>query len=412
MKVLIVNTSDIDGGAARAAFRLHDSLLNIGVDSFMLVQKRNSNNFRIFSPTGFFYKYLLIFKSIFDYLPLIFYRRRQRQIFSTSWLSSPKIIKIINKTKPDIVHLHWINEGLLSINDLEKIEFPIVWSLHDNWAFTGGCHVKWDCNNFLNKCGNCPILQSKYKYDLSWINYKRKEFTFKNIQHRTTIICLSNWMMDNAKRSILLERFQIQKIPNPINTNYYNILDKNICRKLYDLPENKKILLFGALNPINDINKGYYLLKEAVNLLNNNDYLLVIFGMAEDQYLTDLRLEYRKVGVLKDDLSLKILYNSADVFLVPSLQENLSNSIMESLSCGVPVVAFDTGGNSDLVINGENGFLAKNFDPLDFSYCITEVLNNKNINFSLNARKHIVNNFDYSIVATKYFNMYNEILSK
>jgi glycosyltransferase involved in cell wall biosynthesis len=411
MKVLILNTSDHDGGAARAAYRLHDAISQSGIKSQMLVQKKTTLDSNIIVPKTFFYKYLLIFKSIIDFLPLIIYRNRKSQIFSTAWISSSQIIRLINLIKPDIVHLHWINEGLLSLSDIKKIKYPIVWSLHDNWAFTGGCHVKGECERFMDSCGNCPILSSEFKYDLSWINFHRKRSVYKSIIDRTTVVCLSDWMLQNAKKSKLLANFHTCKIPNPINSEFFRPLNKAQCRELFSIPLDKKVILFGALNPTGDKNKGFYLLKESLKLIEDENSIFVIFGALEDSYLADLNFKYIKIEPLKDNLSLNVLYNTADVFLVPSLQENLSNSIMESLSCGVPVVAFDTGGNSDLIVHRENGFLARKFDINDFSKGIIEMLYSLEYKkFSINARNSVVDKFDYKVIARQYLALYKELL--
>ena len=204
MKILIVNTSDIQGGAARAAYRLHRSLLNAGIDSQMLVQKKSSDDYTVIGPISKIEKAFSFLRPQLDQLPVKFYKNRTKTLFSPSWIGSKKIIQKINETDPDIVHLHWICGGMIKIEDLLKIKKPIVWSLHDNWAFTGGCHIKWDCEKYKNECGACPRLGSNKIKDLSKWVWDRKYKTFNKINN-LTIIGLSKWVTECSKNSTLLK---------------------------------------------------------------------------------------------------------------------------------------------------------------------------------------------------------------
>ena len=160
MKILIVNTSDIQGGAARAAYRLHQALLTEGVDSQMLVQSQSSDDFTVIGPQTKVQKALGKLRPTLDSLPVHRYKDRTKTLFSPSWLPFSSIVERINSINPDVVHLHWIAGGMIRIEDLPKIKAPIVWSLHDMWAFTGGCHYDEECGAYQKQCGTCPVLGS------------------------------------------------------------------------------------------------------------------------------------------------------------------------------------------------------------------------------------------------------------
>ena len=204
MKVLIVNTFDIQGGAARAAYRLHRSLLDAGIDSQMLVQKKSNDDYAVIGPTSKIEKALNFLKPHLDQLPVKFYKNKTKTLFSPAWIGSKKIIQKINEIDPDIVHLHWICGGMIKIEDIIKIKAPIVWSLHDMWAFTGGCHYDESCNGFKYRCGNCKVLGSNRKRDLSRKVFKRKEKIF-NKRQNIVIVGLSKWLSECSKNSTLLK---------------------------------------------------------------------------------------------------------------------------------------------------------------------------------------------------------------
>lgn len=410
MKILIINMSDINGGAARAAYRLNASLIKIGIDSSMIVSNKYSDDFKVLGPNTKFKKAFNAIKNTIDQLPLIFYPTRTKTYFSINWLYSNNLINYINNLNPDIVHLHWINGGMLRIEDIKKIKSPIIWSLHDNWAFTGGCHIMWECDKYKLECGKCPILDSKKENDLSKKIFKRKIKSYDNIND-ITIVGLSRWINNCSKDSFLLKNKKHINLPNLINTSVYKRIDKEISKKIWNLPNNKKLILFGAVSAISDINKGYKELLKALNQLNIVNIEIVVFGSSEPKEKDYFKYHVNYLGHLHDDISLVTLYNAVDAMVVPSLQENLSNAIMESLSCGTPVVAFDIGGNSDLIEHKRNGYLAKAFDTIDLKDGIEWVLNNKEYEkLSENAIEKVKKEFSEEVVSIKYKELYTKIL--
>jgi glycosyltransferase involved in cell wall biosynthesis len=300
---------------------------------------------------------------------------------------------------------------MIKIDDMAKIKAPIIWTLHDNWAFTGGCHIKWECEKYKEQCGACPRLGSDNQNDLSRKIWKIKSEVFSKLDN-LIIVGLSNWINNCSKESSLLNGKRHINLPNPIFTTIFKPLNKQCSKELWSLPKNKRLILFGANSATSDINKGFKELSNALDSLNYNNIEFVIFGSNEPKESQNFKFKTHYLGVLHDDASLVSLYNAVDMMIVPSLQENLSNAIMESLSCGTPVVSFDIGGNSDMVEHKKNGYLAKPFDSNDLRYGIEWILNCKTYdNLCKNAREKVLTQFDSNIVAKKYIDLYKEIIN-
>jgi glycosyltransferase involved in cell wall biosynthesis len=409
MKILIVNTMDAYGGAARAANRLHKALLAEGIESNMLVQKKTTNDYTVVTDTSKKAKIINILRPIIDQYPVKRYKNKTKTLFSTSNYSITDTVEFINKINPDIVHLHWVCGNMIKIEDFSKIKAPIVWSLHDMWAFTGGCHYDEECGKYMDQCGTCKVLNSSDKNDLSHkiFNKKKKVFLDKEMY----IVGLSKWIHNCAKNSMLLKDKQHINLPNPIDISIYKPIDKKVSRNLWNLPEDKKLILFGAMAPTSDIRKGFNQLREALNKLNINNIEFVIFGSDKPKDGDSFNFPTYYLGSLSDDVSLVSLYSAVDVMIVPSLQENLSNAIVESISCGTPVVAFDIGGNKDIISHKFNGYLAKPFDTDDLKDGIEWVLKNPSmIKFEENCVNIIKTKFESTLVAKQYIELYKDIL--
>ena len=410
MKILIVNTYDIFGGAARAAYRLHKSLLSSGVDSQMLVQTKSSDDCTVVGPVSRMQKAMNKLRPTLDSLPVHLYKNRTKSLFSPAWLPFSGIVDRINKINPDIVHLHWIAGGMIRIEDIARIRAPIVWSLHDNWAFTGGCHIKWDCEKYQRSCGACPRLGSNKENDLSKKIFKRKQKIFS--KKDMTILGLSRWINECSKNSALLKDKKHINLPNPIDTNIFKPFDKEKARDLWNLPKNKKLVLFGAMSATSDINKGFKELSEALNKLIDNNIELVVYGSSKPKQPQDFPFNAYYLGHVYDDVSLVVLYNAVDVMVVPSLQESFPQTASEAMSCGIPVVAFGHTGLMDIVDHKINGYLAQPFNTDDLAHGIEWVLNTPNYDkLCQNAREKVMREFDSKVVAKKYIELYKEILN-
>jgi len=414
MKILFLNTHDISGGAAIAAYRLLKGVQQEEIEAQMLVQFKKSDDSSIISRVSKWQKTISLIRPFLDGFPVRRYKNRKMNLFSPAVLKD-SIYEKIKEIDPDIVHLHWIAGGFVRIESLARIDKPIVWTLHDMWAFTGGCHYNETCEKYENHCGACPILQSNQENDLSCKIWRRKERTWKNLD--LTVIAPSSWMGECAKKSALFSEARIKVIPNGIDLNHFKSIDKDVARNILNLPKNKKLLLFGAINALSDKRKGFPLLKEALKKYFSREWKdieLVVFGSSRPGKEEIFNFKTHYLGQLHDEISLVLAYSASDIMIVPSMQDNLPNTVVESLACGTPVIAFDIGGIPDMVIHKENGYLSKPFDTSDLADGIKWLLEDKERwdILSQNARKKAEREFDINKVASRYIKVYQDILRK
>lgn len=410
MRVVIVSAYETAGGASRAARRLHDGLKSYGVDSLMVVRDKESKDSSVIGQSDGRKKISRLLSHL-DRLSIRFYRNKSKTLFSNSRISSGTI-DVINNLKPDVVNIHWIDSGFLSIKDLEQIKAPIVWSLHDMWAFTGGCHYNEGCRRYLSICGKCPVLQSSQAKDLSTKNQELKLTSYRRLPSAHAI-GLSEWISKCARESKLFSTFGVTTIPNPINANTFHPIPQIQARTELCLPLDKKIILFGANGADKDLRKGFAYLKEALKLSPVPNGLVVIFGGEETDQIDLSPYPVVNLGKIYDDARLNLLYNCADVMVVPSLQENLSNAIMESLSASVPVVAFDVGGNRDMIDHQKNGYLAEYLNSRDLLKGIDWVISHPDSeSIKSNARSKVESKFKQEVVIPRYIQFFSEIVQK
>jgi glycosyltransferase involved in cell wall biosynthesis len=414
MNILHISTSDIDGGAARAAYRLHRGLKNLNLDSKMLVKEKSSNDISVIAPELSLSQGLARVKLTFDALPLKLYTQR-KSLLSIHLLpdfSSSKVAKI----SPDIINLHWISAAFIQIETLAKLRRPLVWTLHDMWTFTGGCHYTGDCENYTKSCGSCPQLGSNKDCDLSRWVWQRKVNSWKNLD--MTIIAPSSWMAERASSSSLFKNAKIQVIPHGLDTEVFRPIKRQIAREVLRLPQDKQLILFGAIQATSDKRKGFHLLQAALQKLSKSGWEdkleLVIFGTSQPEKSTDLGFKANHLGHLHDDGYLALLYSAADVMVVPSIQECFGQTGSESLACGTPVVAFDGTGLKDIVDHRQNGYLAKPYEVDDLAQGIVWILENQERyeQISNNARIKAKKEFSIDLQAQRYYNLYSNILAK
>jgi glycosyltransferase involved in cell wall biosynthesis len=398
MKILHISNWELTGGAAKAANRIHKELLKNDIVSIYLVQHKSTKDINTIKLDNLFIK----FRNIVDKLILILYNYNFKEPFSPGLLKSYKIRNIINNIKPDVVHLHWISGGMLNIKELDNLNIPIVWTFHDLWPITGGCHVQYQdnkCINYLSSCGKCPMLNSKIKKDLSYFNYENKRNFFNT--NNVNVIALTNWHYELICKSKFLINKNIIKLPNILDTDLYSPKSN---RKI----ENKFNILCGGLITNNKNINSFF---ESLNYLDHKNVNILFFGSKIDENIYTEKFNFKYLGYINDENEIVEILNNCDVVVVPSYIENLSNMIFESLSCGVPVVAFNTGGNSDLILHKENGYLAKPFDILDLAKGIDYVLGDNKERLSLNARKLILEKYNHIDIIKKYLELYKSILN-
>jgi glycosyltransferase involved in cell wall biosynthesis len=415
MRILHVNTFDKEGGAGLAAWRIHEGLKSISVESQMLVQTRTSGDVSVYERDTRLARALSLFRPYLDMLPLLLYKKRLETHWSVEWFPA-RISRQIQIINPDIVHLHWICRGFVDIPALASFKKPIVWTLHDSWTFTGGCHVPGDCLKYKDCCGCCPQLGSKHSLDLSRWTWKRKRKFWRDMN--LTIVTPSNWLAECAKNSSLLKRQRIEVIQNGIDINQYRPIDKKTARLVLDLPQDRKLILFSAMNATYDMNKGFRFLEAALRSLSekgwNDSAELIVAGQSAPSTPVDTGgVPCRFLGVLKDEISMRLAYSAADVTVMCSAQENLPNSIMESMACGTPVVAFNIGGVPHLVDHEINGYLARPFSVDDIADGLLYVLSDQDRwqRLSEKARGKIEQKFNVHDKAQQYVALYRQLLS-
>ena len=414
MNVLLVSTYDIEGGAARAAYRLHQGLQGKGISSKMLVQDKSSNDVTVFAPKTRLDQGIARARLTLDALPLKFYRKRDSSTFSLQWLPDG-IVPKITQLEPDVINLHWIGEAFLQAEAIAKFDKPLVWTLHDMWAFTGGCHYNQDCDRYTASCGACPQLGSSKDWDLSRWVWQRKAKTWKDLN--LTIVCPSSWLAECARTSSLFKDVPVEVIPYGLDTGKYKPLNRKVARELLHLPQDKQLVLFGALKATSDKRKGFHLLQPALQDLSKSGWQegleLVIFGSSAPDKPLDLGFKTHYLGTLSDDLSLALVYSAADVFVLPSTQDNLPNTVLEAIACGTPCVAFNIGGMPDMIEHQKNGYLAQPYKIEDLAQGIAWVLENKERHRKLGdrAREKAEQEFTLEIQARRYLSLFTEILS-
>ena len=417
MKILILSARDLRGGAARAAYRLHQGLLAAQVDSQMLVQNKLSDCYSVIAPKSKIKRGIAAMKPALDQLPLNLYPGRDRaiNIYSSQWLPN-NIVAQIEQLNPDVINLHWVNGGFVPIEALSKLKQPLVWTLHDMWAFTGGCHYSGTCDRYMQSCGACPQLGSDRHWDLSHWNWRRKTKAWHNLN--LTVVTPSNWLASCAKSSSLFQNFPVQVIGNGIDPQLYQPHDPLFARKVFNLPTDKKIILFGALNSTQDRRKGFTLLLSALKYLKSaqqaSQIELVIFGASEPSQPINFGFKTHYIGQLSDDVALSLLYASADVFVAPSIQDNLPNTVLEALFCATPCAAFNIGGMPDLIEHQQNGYLAQPEQPQDLAQGIDWILadDTRHQHLRKNSRAKAIANFQLEQQTQKYLQVFTALRSK
>lgn len=415
-KVLVLNVLDEVGGAARAALRISTGLRRRDLDLQMAVQQKIGDKYWIVHGENPAQKLLSRALGRIDVLPNAVYPKRSGDPWSNNWFPND-IGKVFDFKKYDLLHLHWIARGFLPTRMLAKVDLPIVWTLHDMWGFTGGCHYSGECRRYEDTCGVCPQLGSRTAHDLSAHNLHAKQRAYEG--KALHIVSPSNWLAAQARKSILFRQFEVSVIPNGIDLKIFRPIGRPAARNFLGLPQDARIVLFGAAGAERDDRKGFPLLCSAIAEMAKNgtrldNMQLVVFGSSEPRDPPDLGIPVCFLGKLSDDSSLACLYSSADVVVAPSRQENLSNTIMEAMACGTPAVAFDIGGNGDLIDHLENGYLAKPFEPADLAAGISWVLGDAARLTSLSeaARRKCELKFDLDIVCSQYEDVYRRAIAE
>jgi glycosyltransferase involved in cell wall biosynthesis len=410
MKVIHLSTNDLQGGAARAAFRIHTAL-GAYEDSSMIVNNKHSEDNRVFGASRANGNLMMKVRGKLDYAPARLVSKDPKLMFSNGLLSSTRQLELLNSLKPDIVNLHWINNGFVSINAIRKFSFPVVWTVHDMWPFTGGCHYALSCSNYKSKCGLCPQLKSQRSYDLSTYIFNKK----KKLTSKITFIAPSLWLKKCIEESALFRNNSVFNIPYPIDLNVYKPRDKKFLRDLLGLPQDRPLILFGADNAVDDPRKGFTFLHQALGILAERkaDFgaELVVFGSSKPDNTRALKFKSHFLGRLSDELMLAAVYGACDLFVAPSIQDNLPNTVIESLASGSPVVAFNIGGMPDMIDHRKSGYLAEPLSAENLADGIAYVLEKGSNEFAAECRSKAERMFNADDIAKKYSEVYRSLIT-
>lgn len=413
MRVLIVNTSDRSGGAAVAANRLMMALNNHGVKVKMLVRDKISDSLTIVAlPKSPLLHWNFLWERFIIYCRLHFSRKHLFEIDLAN--TGSDITRLPEFQEADVIHLHWINQGMLSLGTIRKIlrsGKPVVWTMHDIWPATGLCHVTLGCRNFTSVCHQCRLLPGGGSdNDLSTSVWRKKERMLDG--ESIFFVACSRWLAGEAKASGLLKGQKITSIPNPIDTHIYKPGDRMEARRRLGLKEDRQYILFASQRATNE-NKGMDYLIEACRQLHDLPQVTVlILGGHAEEVTPQLSLDAVPLGYVNDERRIVEIYQAADVFVLPSLSENLPNTIMEAMACGLPCVGFRVGGIPEEIDHKRNGYVAEYRNACDLANGIRWVLTSaKSEELSRDCVRKVTQNYSQQSVALRYIDVYEQAMA-
>ncbi len=418
MRVLIVNTSEREGGAAVAANRLMDALNNNGVKAKMLVRDKETDDITVVGlKSGLRQRLNFLWERWCVYWHLHFKRDHLFELDLAN--TGSDITKLPEFKEADVIHLAWINQGFLSLNVIRKIinsGKAIVWTMHDLWPATGICHFTLGCEAYKGQCRKCFFLPGGGSAtDLSTRVFNKKKKLYYN--SGIHFVACSKWLGSSAKQSSLLTGLQLSVIPNPIDTHVFCPKDKRAARLHSTLPEDKHIILFVSQRVTME-RKGMAYFIKAISLLAERhpemkeNTAIAILGGRADEVVSQLALPSFPLGYIRNERQLVDIYNSADVFVIPSLDDNLPNTIMEAMACGVPSVGFKVGGIPEMIDHQKNGYVANFKDADDLAAGIHWVLDEADKeDLKKRCVQKVMSCYSQRSVAMKYVEVYNQALA-
>ena len=416
--VLHVSTNDVSGGAAIAAYRLHQGLSSERINSSIYTAKKISLDRSVYkyqpklSLAGKIRRALRGMQLKFEYHRSYRATKAQTEMFSDDRTKHGQDV-VLQMPGHDILNLHWIAHFLDygSLFTFNRKISPVVWTIHDMNLLTGGCHYSFDCTRYLNGCGACPQLGSNDINDLSrqiWIRKKRIFHQLK--RNAVNIVAPSKWLSQRAAKSPLVGHFDTSTIPYGLNTEEFSPRDKIQARKILGIPVDANVILFVA-ESINNKRKGIDLL---INALRDEEPIgnLFVITLGKSKMPLDLNLPTLHIGYLENNRMLSMVYSSADLFVNPSIQDNFPNTILESMSCGTPVIGFDSSGISEMITPSKTGVLVPIGDTNKLHEAIRNLLANELVRreMSIECRETVLKKYASEVQARNYISLYESIL--
>ncbi len=419
MRVLLINTSERMGGAAIACGRLMEALKNNGIKAKMLVRDKQTDQITVVALE---HNWTLVWKFVWERVCIWSANRfKKNHLFAVDIANTgTDITSLPEFQQADVIHLHWINQGMLSLNNLNKIFAsgkPVVWTMHDMWPFTGICHYAGQCERYRQQCHHCPFIYGGGgKDDLSARVFAQKRKAYEG--HHITFVACSQWLERQARNSMLLKGQTIMSIPNAINTNLFKPHDKMAARQKCGLPEDMRLVLFGSVK-ITDPRKGVKYLVESCRLLAGKHPELkeklgiVAFGNQSEQLADMLPFKVFALDFVTNEHKLVDIYNAVDIYVTPSLEDNLPNTIMEAMACGTPCVGFNVGGIPEMIDHLHNGYVARYQSAEDFANGMYWTLTDPGYqSLCEEASRKAVTHYSEHVIAKKFIDLYNKVTGK
>lgn len=415
LNIVLLSYHNQNGGAGIACGRLAKALSKLGHQVTYLVQEKTGTDEAISINNNGFKKIIAWLRFILERL----YFLRHEKDKSIRFLFNPGVFGQDLTQHPDIksadiIHLHWMNFGFMGISDIAKllkIGKPVVWTLHDMWAFTGGCHHSGDCTRYEVNCGQCKFVSQAVHWDISHKLWAKKAIEFNSDQLK--IITCSKWLKEKAASSTILYHRTIVQIPNAIDTHLFKPGNKLAAKVKLGLNPNKTYLLFVAMR-VNAPAKGFQYLEKALKIWSNenptrsSETELIIVGGSMDLEITgSLPLKVNAMGQILDSSKMIDIYHAADMFITPSLEENLPNTIMEAMACGTPCIGFNTGGIPEMIAHKINGYVAEKSDSNDLAVGIHWLFENLETS-SKAGRSFVEKNYSEEVVSQQHIDFYSK----
>ncbi|MBR6445028.1 MAG: glycosyltransferase [Prevotella sp.] len=415
MKILLVNTSENTGGAAVAANRLREALSNSGVKVKMMVREKKSNDFSVVVVGSRVGKFLRFCHERFVIWLCNLLSRRN--LFAVSIANTGiDITRTREFREADLIHLHWINHGMLSLKGIRKIldsGKPVVWTMHDMWPATAICHHAHECENYQSECEKCPFLRFPSRHDLAHRVWKRKFQLFQNRQ--VQFVAVSRWLAEKARQSKIIGNQSITTIPNSLTLSKFPLLDRQQCREKLKISASH-VLVFGAAR-IDDPIKGFNYLTDALNIVvergkipRNDLHLLLFGGFRDPKMLEKLPISHTYFHYIDNEKQLSEIYSAADAVVSSSRYETFGQTLIEAQACGCVSVSFDGSGQADIIRHLDNGFLAERLSAESLADGIEWTLTNPHDRQKL--RDDIARRFADHTVAAQYVELYQKVLQK
>jgi len=438
MNILQVSTADIGGGAEKVAWNLYRAYQKRGHTSWLAVGFHRSNDLSVFPlpdlppssspwarlPWGLYrrfdpYKkesrgrhYLRAGLLALSGFQAEIERRQGREDFNFpgSW----KLLQLPPQP-PDIIHTHNLHGGYFDIRYLPNLsrQLPIVWTLHDEWAFTGHCAYCLGCPRWKTGCGHCPDLRiypSLLRDATDW-NWQRKRAVYQ--KSKLHVATPSHWLMDEVQLS-MIEPVESRVIPYGVDLTKFHPVDSSQARSELGLPLDQNILLFTASQTIHNMFKDYTTIEQALHHLSREKNFSAIFlslgGGSGEEHIGSVTI--RHIPFIRDQNQVARYYQSADIFLHAARTDNFPNTVLEALACGTPVIATAVGGIPEQVRDGETGYLTPPADPQAMAGRIAELIFNptRRKEMGLRAAEDAWRRFDLNRQVNDYLAWYQEIL--